>query len=165
MIRRFVLVAALGAVVAAVAPAAVAGGWAITTIDEAPASFEAGTSYEIEYTILQHGKTPADVEATALLFRSGETTVEAPGEPTDVVGTYVARVTLPEPGAWTWEVSQGWFGVQELGTIEATQSSHGAAASTPGTWLRIVLPMFALAAMAALAVQLMRRSPLSQRAG
>lgn len=163
--RRTILVAAIALVVVLAAGAAVAGGWAVTTIDEAPAQFDAGEPYDVRYTILQHGETPADVESTSLIFRRDGVTLEFEAAPTEVLGTYVARVELPEAGMWAWEVSQGWFGIQDLGSIDV--ASQAAAPTSSSTWLRVFLPLLALVAMGALLVQVVRRSPrrLSQRAG
>jgi hypothetical protein len=119
---------------------ALAGGWALTVVNDAPGAFEAGAEHEITYTILQHGRSGADVDDTSLNFSHPNLkgTLRFPGEPTGNPGEYVATVILPEAGSWSWEVNQGWFGVQELGSVDvlATASTSG---SGPGDLARYVL--------------------------
>ena len=55
------LALALG-LLAALAPPALAGGWAVTTLDGAPAVFRAGQSQTVGFTIRQHGVTPVRAE-------------------------------------------------------------------------------------------------------
>ena len=136
---------------------AVAGGWAITVIDDAPAEFEANTTYEIQYTILQHGKTPAEVESTSITFIPADSgkALTFPGEPAGTRGTYLAEVTLPEAGSWSWEVMQGWFGVQALGTITVDHDQGSAELTTMDHALRVGLPLATLIAFALFAVQVL----------
>lgn len=99
--------------------AAGAGGWAITTLDEVPASFAAGTTYRVGFTVLQHGIRPAeDLDASIRIqeSRSGQR-VEFPARPEGAVGHYVAEVRFPSSGAWTWEVGQGWYAPQAVGAV------------------------------------------------
>ncbi|MEN8238620.1 MAG: hypothetical protein ABFR53_05390 [Actinomycetota bacterium] len=137
---------------------AVAGGWAISVFDDAPAELEANTTYDIRYTILQHGETPvnqAEIGTTSITFTpadSGEA-VTFPGEPTDVPGQYVAQVTVPEAGSWSWEVLQGIFGVQELGTITVLDGQDSAVATTLEKALRVGLPLATLIALALFTAQ------------
>jgi hypothetical protein len=134
------------------APAAVAGGWAITSMDELPGEFQAGEPYQLGYTILQHGKTPVDgakTEITARNTTTGETlrfVGQADGKP----GHYVAEVTFPEGGSWTWSVTQGDFAVHELGelTVSAAPAPSVAATATAS------LPIWGLVLAAATAIAL-----------
>ncbi len=121
MLRRLTIAVVAVIAVLTVAGTALAGGWALTRIDDAPATFEANTTYQVEYTILQHGKTAVDVSETSLTFVHPD--MKQPltfsGERGARTGHYVAEVTLPIAGSWEWRVAQGWFGEQELGTVEA----------------------------------------------
>jgi len=134
---------------------AVAGGWAITQIDDTPGAFEANTTYEIRYTILQHGKTPAEVESTSIILTPADTgeTLTFPGEPTGQPGQYVAQVNVPWAGSWSWEVSQGWFGIQELGTIQVSQGHGSAEWVTLEGALRVGLPLATLIVLGVFAAQ------------
>jgi hypothetical protein len=133
------------------APAAIAGGWAITSMDELPGEFRAGENYQLGYTILQHGKTPvegAETEITARNPATGETlrfVGRADGKP----GHYVAEVTFPEGGVWTWSVTQGDFSVHQLGELSVA-SAPAAAVATATT----SLPIWGLVLAAATAIAL-----------
>jgi hypothetical protein len=128
------------------APAAVAGGWAITSMDELPGEFRAGETYQLGYTILQHGKTPVDgamTEITARNTATGETlrfVGEADGKP----GHYVAEVTFPQGGSWTWSVTQGAFAVHELGELTVSAAPVAAVAATAGAQATASLPIWGL---------------------
>jgi hypothetical protein len=54
-----------------------AGGWAVTTLDELPSELRADQPYAIGYTLLQHGQTPYVGAKTSIEIRSasGETHV------------------------------------------------------------------------------------------
>lgn len=130
-----VAVATLLLVLAFGAPAA-AGGWAVTTLDQLPPDIHAGQTYAIGYTIRQHGVTPVDVtkmggtseiQATA---PDGAKTLRYPGVPEGPTGHYVAQVTFPSDGTWTWTVTQGPFAPQPLGpvTVGALALATGAPA-------------------------------------
>jgi hypothetical protein len=105
----------------AFASVAVAGAWATTVVDEAPAQFHEGETHEVVYTVLQHGVTPVE-EATAIVFRpakgteSSLTEIVFAGSPTGEPGQYRAHVVVPASGVWLWEVRQGGFGIFELGS-------------------------------------------------
>jgi hypothetical protein len=119
-----VLVAVLAITLAFAAPA-MAGGWAVTTLDELP-TFHAGQTYAVGYTIRQHGVTPIDVSQ---VFGGGTTEIQILGPDghqaqsfrgvqTGPVGHYVAQVRFPSAGKWSWSVTQGAFAPQQLGTID-----------------------------------------------
>ena len=130
------------------APAAFAGGWAITSMDELPGEFRAGETYQLGYTILQHGKTPVDGAETEIIARNAATgeTLRFVGQADGKPGHYVADVTFPESGSWTWSVTQGDFAVHELGEL-----SVAAMAATPAT---ASLPIWGLGLAAATAIAL-----------
>lgn len=157
MARKAAILIAIALLGLAQVGTAVAGGWAITEIDDMPPAFEANTTYEIRYTILQHGKTPADVESTSITFIPADTadTLTFTGEPAGNPGQYLAEITLPEAGPWSWEVSQGWFGVQELGTITVLQPQGSVQSTALEDALRVGLPPATLIALALFAAQIL----------
>ena len=134
------------------APAAMAGGWAITSMDELPGEFRAGETYQLGYTILQHGKTPVDgakTEITAHNAATGENlrfVGEADGKP----GHYVAEVTFSEGGSWTWSVTQGDFAVHEMGELTVSAAPVLAVAATATA----SLPIWGMVLAAATAIAL-----------
>lgn len=118
MVRLAALAAAL-LLVALTVPAA-AGGWAVTTLDAVPDRFEAGRAYDIGYTIRQHGVTPVDLASTGIRITSADSGKQLTfdGRKDGAVGHYVARVSFPAAGGWTWEALQDWFAPYPLGKLE-----------------------------------------------
>src|SRR5687767_11024556 len=116
---RLVTLAAALLLVALAAPAA-AGGWAVTTLDAVPDRFEAGRAYDIGYTIRQHGVTPVDLASTGIRITSADSGKQLTfdGRKDGAVGHYVARVSFPAAGGWTWEALQDWFAPHPLGLLE-----------------------------------------------
>jgi hypothetical protein len=138
----------------ALGASALAGGWAVTTFDQLPPDFRADQPYPLGYTIRQHGQTPIRVDDTLIRITaaSGHTTSFA-GRPDGDVGHYTATVTFPAAGRYTWEVTQGPFAAQPLGTITvlaatSAQSEAKAPASPAATAdpVRALLPFAAAAA-------------------
>jgi YtkA-like len=156
--RKTITLAFTASVLAAVMPvAAIAGGWALTAFDSLPDDFEAGQSYTLHYTVLQHGNTPVDVGPSEVTFvddggRAIIFEARRLGEP----GRYTVEVTLPEGGTWSWSVSQGYFTAQDMGTVVV--ASVPFETTVPGTdqvtgagidlmeLLRVVLPLAAIVA-------------------
>lgn len=134
---------------------ALAGGWAVTSVDSAPEEIVAGRTYTVEYTVRQHGDKPVAVDDTFIQITSEATgeTLTFPGSATGDVGRYAAEVTVPAEGDWTWQVSQGWFGMQELGAIQVTAADSAGIVWT-STTTRVILPAAAALATLLLAIQL-----------
>jgi hypothetical protein len=147
---RIALVAMLALV--AIPMAALAGGWAMASFDQVPGEFQAGSTYDLQYTILQHGETPVDVgdSQVVIIDATGSKTVfdaVAQGQP----GRYSVAITFPESGAWFWEVTMGPFASHQMGTInvlEATIESGGS-----GSLARWVLPVALLLVIGLIATQ------------
>lgn len=112
------LVAVLALSLGILASPALAGGWAVTTLDDLPDQFVAGKEYLLGYTIRQHGQTPINVGRTEILaLASSGRTLSFPGKAEGAVGHYVATVFFPTSGSYTWQVTQGDFAPQDLGRI------------------------------------------------
>lgn len=131
-------------------PAGVAGakgGWATSTLDPLP-PLVPGETADIGFTVRQHGVTPVDLSqfgpgdvGIALRTDAGVEFFDA--EAQGAVGHYVSRVVLPDAGSYRWEVRQGMFGPQHLGTLDLGDGDQAAAApATQGggdrTRLRLV---------------------------
>lgn len=120
------------------APGAFAGGWALTTLDAVATPPSAGEPAAVGYTIRQHGMTPVDLADTgiAVTDRDGATTF-FPGRRSGPVGHYLAEVTFPAAGRWTWSVRMDWFGEQPLGGVDVADASGdgSAGAGDSGAWL------------------------------
>jgi hypothetical protein len=126
------------AVTALTVTAAGAGGWAVTTLDPVSAAPVPGESTPIGYTILQHGETPVSLDDTAIVVTpaQGGQPMRFAGRPNGAVGHHVAQVTFTAAGTFRWSVEQGWFGPQDLGTIEVAAAGvtpAGASNSGDGT--------------------------------
>jgi hypothetical protein len=149
MRRTFVTgAAALVLLIMTALPAAAAakGGWAASTLDEAPKA-GAGETTEVGFTILQHGVTPVNVDDVEVIVRDVDGEDQTwPAVQQGDTGHYVAEVTFPAEGQYQWVIRQGWFGDHELGTLDV--GGHAAIGSwwsrTPWA-LRVLLPLPILA--------------------
>ncbi|MBI3968539.1 MAG: hypothetical protein HY329_23135 [Chloroflexi bacterium] len=112
-----------------------AGGWAVTTLDPLPTSFEADATYLIGYTIRQHGERPFNDAQPRISIRSGpvEPWQHFDGQPTGAAGHYVSKVRFPAVGTWDWQVDQRPFAPQKLGqiTVVAPRGARGSDRATP----------------------------------
>jgi len=83
---------------------ALAGGWAVITLDELPMDVVAGESLTIGFTVLQHGRTPmTNLNPTVTIQSKTERVVvfaEEQGKP----GHYVAEIMFPSEGTWRWSI-------------------------------------------------------------
>jgi hypothetical protein len=107
---------------AALSAPAYAGGFAVTTFDQLPATVRAQETYAFGYTVRQHGVTPLSGIATRIVAQSSRTgeTIAFEGAPQGEPGHYVAEVHFPSDGVWQWRVEQGPFGPQQLGTVSVS---------------------------------------------
>jgi hypothetical protein len=113
-----ILVAVLALSLGVFASPVVAGGWAVTTFDDMPGQFVAGQEVKLGYTIRQHGVTAINVDKTEILaVATSGRTLSFPGTSQGDVGHYVASVYFPAGGTYTWQVTQGMFAPQDLGTL------------------------------------------------
>jgi hypothetical protein len=153
MFRRsiFVCMAVVVAMLALAAPA-LAGGWAVVTLDTLPRDVRAGQSYQIGFVVRQHGKTPTNsdlngkplkpvlsghksagtssvgsgmlmVAGPASTVSKGEETIRVEARQEGAVGHYVADVTFPSDGVWEWQIEVPTYYVQN-----APNGNEGSAA-------------------------------------
>jgi hypothetical protein len=100
------------ALLLALVPAVLAGGWAVITLDEPPGEIRAGEPWTVGFTVLQHGQTPVhrldpNSPVQPLLVAENPATgrrVEVEATPTKEVGHFVVEVTFPDEGEWTWTI-------------------------------------------------------------
>lgn len=84
-----------------------AGGWATLTLSELPTEVVAERPFTIEFSVRQHGQTllsGLDAEVTAVHEASGDRVV-VQAKDTAERGFYTAELTLPEAGAWRWQIN------------------------------------------------------------
>jgi hypothetical protein len=149
-----VIVSVLGATLAMLwlASGALAGGWAVTTLDPLPQTLHAGQTYRIGYVIRQHGVTPVTQgHPRIVITRAGEQLSFA-GLAQGAPGHYVSEVTFPSSAAWTWSVDQDPFPEpQKLGAISVQPALQAAAINEPIPALKsqppVELAMVALVAL------------------
>jgi hypothetical protein len=111
MMRKIGLLLVI-ALLLALVPAVLAGGWAVVTLDEPPGEIHAGRPWTVSFRVLQHGETPvhrldANSPVEPLLVAENPATgqrLEIEALPTKVTGQFVAEVTFPSDGAWTWTI-------------------------------------------------------------
>jgi len=167
--RSLLITVALAAALVA-APSAFAGGWATVGLDSTPAGVQPGDPWNVNITVLQHGKTPLEGVQPTLTIRGGDGPKTFSAKPTDKPGVYAASVTFPSAGEWTYEVNDGFITGQPH-TFPAVQigepASAPAAATTPAddgggvnfTWLLLGGVAFVLAALILLVRRHQRHEP------
>jgi hypothetical protein len=141
MLRRssFAVVAVVMAMLALAAPA-LAGGWAVVTLDALPKEARAGQALQLGFMVRQHGKTPTNIDldgkplkpvvtarkqaaeaasgtlvfvsAGAAATAKGEDTVRVVARQEGATGHYVADLTFPSDGVWEWQIDVPTFYVQ-----------------------------------------------------
>lgn len=159
-----------------------AGGWAVSSLDPLPTPVP-GEPMEVGFTVLQHGRTPVDPRGPGMgvgfvVTSPGGEVTEFAARPDGVVGHFVAEVTFPAAGTYTWAVRQGFFGPWDLGELvveppggagapPAPVAAAPAPARTPAApvpapagdgraslAVRLLLPGVAVAALALLAMDI-----------
>lgn len=140
MVRRsfWRLCAALIALLALVTPA-LAGGWAVVTLDALPSQIQAGQAISLGFMVRQHGVTPFDTTQWGdglpnLFARNSETgaTLRVEARKDGPVGHYVVDVTFPASGSWDIEIIPPPFEGTKLGafTVVAATAKSSTSAAT-----------------------------------
>jgi hypothetical protein len=172
---RGVLVA-VGVLGALVAPAvASAGGWATVGLDPLPHDVRAGQPWNVELTVLQHGRTPLEGVTPSVLIRPVERGPERtfPATRTGRPGVYRARVVFPAGGVWVYAVDDGFAARHAFGTLRvaggATTGTRATAPGSDGSALPWTWPSGVAAVVAGLGVALLtsrwRRTTRAVRPG
>jgi hypothetical protein len=103
--RRIAAVAGTLAAIA-ITTATLAGGWA-TIVPDAEIAPVAGEPIDIGFTVMQHGQTPASwVDPSVVIEEVGSATaLTVPAQRAGAAGHFVATVTIPAAGSYTWAVT------------------------------------------------------------
>jgi hypothetical protein len=123
MARRsiFAFVMVILAMLALAAPA-LAGGWAVVTLDSLPREVRAGEALQLGFMVLQHGKTPTNQDLngnplkpllTATKQGDKTETIRAEARQQGAIGHYVVELTFPSDGNWAWQIALPTFYVQD----------------------------------------------------
>ena len=129
--KRFTLVAAAALAALLMAPAtSLGGGWATVGLSPLPDGTQAGEEWDVELTVLQHGRTPLEgVQPRVLIRAPGGGEEQAFGaKPTGRAGVYRARVVFPSAGRWTYAVDDDFSQVHELGAVRIGAGGEDATA-------------------------------------
>jgi cytochrome c2 len=107
MFRRFLLplILAAGVALALIVPA-LAGGWAVITLDALPKNVTAGKAIEVGITVRQHGVTLVQgLEVTVRGYQpASQSVIQATAQELKQPGRYTASLVFPEAGTWEWSV-------------------------------------------------------------
>jgi hypothetical protein len=127
-VRRLLLLVPLALLSAA--PSAHAGGWATVGLSSTPAGTPPGQPWDVDITVLQHGRTPLEGVSPTVHISSGDTARTFVAEPTGKPGVYHARVVFPNAGSWSYEVHDG-FVSDFAHTFPAVQIGDGGSPAVP----------------------------------
>lgn len=107
MKRTFFIVGSTILLALAFAVPALAGGWAVITLDELPGRVEANQPLKISFMLRQHGVTPMSGQSPVVMAHLPNSTqsVSTPAREEGKVGHYVAELTLPQAGEWEWSIA------------------------------------------------------------
>jgi len=163
--RRLLITVSLAAALVA-APSAFAGGWATVGLSSTPTGVQPGDPWDVNITVLQHGRTPlVDVKPT-LTIRGADGPKTFVAKPTGKPGVYAASVTFPSAGKWTYEVNDGFI-TQQPHTFPAVQIGEPVRAPAASTadggvdlaWLLLGGVAFVLSALILLVRRHQRHEP------
>jgi len=147
MARRsvFAFVLVILALLALAVPA-LAGGWAVVTLDALPREVRASEHLQLGFMVLQHGKTPTNKDLNGKLLtpvltasKQGVATIRAEAQQQGATGHYVVDLTLPSAGSWAWQIALPTYYVQD------SPSGNNAAVFAPLTVLPAAAPAPVLA--------------------
>jgi hypothetical protein len=185
--RSTVALAVVVLALLALAAPALAGGWAVVTLDALPREVRAGQSLQIGFMVRQHGKTPTNQDLngkplapvlTAAKQGAPAETIRAEARQQGPAGHFVVDLTFPSAGTWAWQIALPTFYVQDspsgtnaavLAPLTVLPPAAAAPAAEPTAWLGlrpVALRWAGLAALlAALAVGMYaQRGALGRRA-
>jgi hypothetical protein len=124
----------------ALASTALAGGWATVGLDSTPEATAPGERWNVNITVLQHGRTPLDGVTPTLTIRNGDATKTFTAKATGKPGVYRASVTFPTAGKWTYTVNDGFVADQahsfppvDIGTAASAPAAAPPKTSAPAT--------------------------------
>ena len=140
--------------------AATAGGWATVSLSSTPEDVGPGAPWDVEMTILQHGRTPLDGVEPSITLTNGATgkTEYVAAKPTGRPGVYEARAVFPEPGRWTYAVDDGFSRVHDYPAVTIDGPATAPASAGGGfPWSALGIALLAGAAAALLTTAVRRR--------
>jgi hypothetical protein len=110
-----------------------AGGFATAGLSSTPAGVDAGEKWDVNITILQHGRTPmSGLTPAVVIDLPGGDEQRFTGAPTGKPGVYRASVVFPEAGTYTYRVDDGFTNAFPH-TFPPVQIGDGASAPATST--------------------------------
>ena len=100
-------------------PASSMGGWAVVTVQDLPDFVVPGRSFDLVFSVTQHGVKPLDDLLPTVEFVNGDTRRTVPGVATAEKGRYRATVEFPRPGDWAVTINSG-FGSSRVTLVPIT---------------------------------------------
>jgi hypothetical protein len=108
-VRRSLLPLLLAIAIPLAAPAvAGAGGFATAGLSSTPDDVAAGKPWNVDITILAHGRTPAEGLSPRVRISNADGFEDFAAKPTGKPGVYRAEVVFPKPGNWEYVVLDGY---------------------------------------------------------
>jgi hypothetical protein len=109
---------------------ALAGGWAVVSVDSPPEFGVVGTALPLSFVVRQHGVEPLQDLRPVIEARSGSREVRVTAGPVTEAGRYLANLSLPEPGNWTITIRSG-FGSSKLTLLPLRVVARGSNSPAP----------------------------------
>lgn len=140
------------------APAASAGGWATVGVSSLPP--EDGSDWNVQLTILQHGRTPLDgLSPVIMVQKDGGTPQDFNATPAGKPGVYKATVKFPSNGTYTYTINDGFSRTHTFKPVMVGDVGGGDASFPWVTTTIAVAVGLALAALLALLARRRRPEP------
>ena len=122
---------------------ALAGNWAVISLDALPGQVTAGQEFEIGFIVLQHGNQDAPMTGLtptvkAVPVGGGQSLMFSAREDKTTAGHYLAKLTLPQAGEWSWSV-QAFSMDQVMPVLTVAEGAPVAGAPAPS---RLPVPMW-----------------------
>jgi len=153
--RTRTILAAVAIIASLALPAiASAGGWATVGLSSTPDGLKPGATWNVELTIMQHGRTPlSNVHPSVTIASAGVTRTFA-SEPAGRPGVHRASVRFPAAGTWRYVVDDGFTARHTYPPVQIGAAAGGGAAIA---YDRLALAALAGIAAAGLALLVPRR--------
>jgi hypothetical protein len=128
MALRIALLAVIAAALA-VPTAATAGGWATVGFDPPPEGLQPGEPWEVDLTVLQHGRTPlVGVQPRVIVAEeAGDGQRAFSARPTGKPGVYRATVVFESAGTWRISVDDDFAAVHRFRAVQIGGDKKSAA--------------------------------------
>lgn len=126
--KKLLLVLALAAVAA---PVASAGGWATVGVSSLPKGTDAGKTWAVDLTVLQHGRTPLEGINPVVTIANGDgVSREFAATPAGKPGVYHVDVIFPSSGTWSYEIWDGFTRTHTFKPVEIGDAGAGSSFPT-----------------------------------